>query len=132
VRCGALLPLFRLVGVRCIAALVESEEPTASPRRSHETRIGRSDWTYDFTDRFFVEGFVGGALHNGELEGDATHAALGCRRLFHVGGSAGYRLTPRWSAMVTLDHVSDGNAAFGACPRNAGLNEYGFRLGYAF
>src|SRR5947207_5407109 len=36
-RCGALLPLFRLVGVRSIAAFVESEEPTASPRRSPET-----------------------------------------------------------------------------------------------
>lgn len=29
-RCGALHPLFRLVGVHCIAALLESEEPTAS------------------------------------------------------------------------------------------------------
>src|SRR5437764_8870053 len=37
-RYGALLPLFRLVGVRCIAAFMESAEPTASPRRSPETR----------------------------------------------------------------------------------------------
>jgi hypothetical protein len=38
-RYGALLPLFRLVGVPCIAAFVESGKPTASPRRSPETRV---------------------------------------------------------------------------------------------
>ena len=37
-RYGALLPLFRLVGVPCIAAFMESGKPTASPRRSPETR----------------------------------------------------------------------------------------------
>src|SRR5262245_33648520 len=37
-RYGALLPLFRLVGVHCIAAFVESGQPTASPQRSPETR----------------------------------------------------------------------------------------------
>ena len=31
-------PLFRLVGVHCIAAFVESGQPTASPQRSPETR----------------------------------------------------------------------------------------------
>src|SRR5262249_588576 len=36
-RYGALLPLFRLVGVPCIAAFVERGKPTASPRRSAET-----------------------------------------------------------------------------------------------
>ena len=35
-RCGALLPLFRLVGVRCIAALRRVEKPTASPQGSPE------------------------------------------------------------------------------------------------
>jgi len=38
-RCGALLPLFRLVGVPCIAALWRVEKPTASPRRSPETQV---------------------------------------------------------------------------------------------
>src|SRR5262249_36942680 len=37
-RYGALLPLFRLVGVHCITAFVESGQPTASPQRSPETR----------------------------------------------------------------------------------------------
>src|SRR5262249_45483211 len=37
-RYGASPPLFRLVGVHCIAAFVESGQPTASPQRSPETR----------------------------------------------------------------------------------------------
>jgi hypothetical protein len=36
-RCGALRPLFRLVGVRCIAALRRVEKPTASPQQSPVT-----------------------------------------------------------------------------------------------
>jgi hypothetical protein len=42
-RYGALLPLFRLVGVPCIAAFSESEKPTVSPQLSPETgeQVGR-------------------------------------------------------------------------------------------
>jgi len=89
-------------------------------------------WTYNVTDKIFAEAFVGGAVHDGELEGDDTHAALGCRVLFHVGGSAGYRFAPHWSVMATFDHISNGNAVLNACPHNAGLNEYGLRLGFSF
>ena len=89
-------------------------------------------WTYDFSNRIFAETFVGGALHNGELNGDSSHAALGCDPLFHVGGSLGYRFTQRWSVMFTFDHISDGNLLLRACPHNQGLNEYGLRLGYSF
>lgn len=91
-------------------------------------------WTFPITDRFFVEGFVGGAVHNGSLAGDPANnkAALGCRLLFHVGGSVGYWLTPRWNVTATFDHVSNGNAALGACPRNQGLNAYAIRAGYSF
>src|ERR1700730_14854559 len=38
-RCGALLPLFQLVGVLCIAALRRVEKPTASPQRSPATEF---------------------------------------------------------------------------------------------
>jgi hypothetical protein len=91
-------------------------------------------WTYELTNRFFLEGFVGGAVHNGSLNGNpADHlAALGCRALFHVGASAGYRFTPQWSLMFTFAHVSNGNAVLDACGRNQGLNEYLDRVGYSF
>lgn len=89
-------------------------------------------WTYDFTNRIFAETFLGGALHDGSLNGSPGHAALGCDPLFHVGGSLGYRVAPRWSVMFTFDHISDGNAVLHACAHNVGLNEYGIRLGYSF
>jgi hypothetical protein len=38
-RCGALHPLFRLVGVRCIAALRRVEKPPASPQQSPVTEF---------------------------------------------------------------------------------------------
>jgi hypothetical protein len=91
-------------------------------------------WTFEVTNRLFLEGFLGGAAHNGSLSGDpANHrAALGCRLLFHSGGSIGYRFAPQWSVMFTFDHLSNGNAAFDACSRNQGLNEYLLRVGYSF
>ena len=93
---------------------------------------GGALWTYNVTPRFFAEGFLGGAIHNGSLEGDATHVALGCRTLFHVGGSVGYRLSEKWSVLATFEHVSNGNAVLNACSNNVGLNEYGVRVGYSF
>jgi hypothetical protein len=91
-------------------------------------------WTYEITNRLFLEGFLGGALHNGSLNGDPANnmAALGCRQLFHVGTNLGYRITADWSVMFTFAHVSNGNAALGACSRNQGLNEYLIRAGYSF
>jgi lipid A 3-O-deacylase len=91
-------------------------------------------WTLDVTDRMFLEAFLGGALHNGSLNGNAAlnQAALGCRVLFHVGGSVGYRVTQRWSVMFTFDHLSNGNAVLDGCSRNQGLNEYLLRAGYSF
>ncbi|HET9904457.1 MAG TPA: acyloxyacyl hydrolase [Xanthobacteraceae bacterium] len=89
-------------------------------------------WTYDLTDRLFVEGFLGGAVHDGSLLGAPGRNALGCRVLYHLGGSIGYRFSPRWSAMVTLDHISNGTGMFSDCPRNQGLNELGIRVGYSF
>lgn len=91
-------------------------------------------WTLSVSERVFVEGFLGGALHNGSLAGNAAanQAALGCRLLFHAGGSVGYRITQKWSVMFTFDHVSNGNAALDGCSRNQGLNEYLLRVGYSF
>ena len=90
-------------------------------------------WTVPLSYGCFGEAFFGGAIHNGSLLGDATHAALGCQGLFHVGGSLGYSLTAKWHAMFTFDHVSNGNLIFGTdCARNQGLNNYGVRIGYSF
>jgi lipid A 3-O-deacylase len=84
-------------------------------------------------DRVFVEGFFGGAVHNGALDDSRGTNALGCNPLFHVGGSIGYEITERWSLVGTFDHLSNGRRVFGTnCDRNVGVNNYGLRLGYRF
>jgi hypothetical protein len=93
-------------------------------------------WTFPVLDKFFVEGFIGPSVHDGLTDSsplDPSRAQLGCDFLFHVGGSAGYRFSDRWSVMFTFDHVSNGNSLFGTgCNKNQGLNNYGARIGYTF
>ncbi len=87
-------------------------------------------WTIDVTPNIFVEGSFGGAIHNGK---DSSHPlsdrqAVGCSPLFRESGSIGYRLTPNWSVMATIEHLSNA----GACGQNRGLTNVGARLGYTF
>jgi lipid A 3-O-deacylase len=90
-------------------------------------------WLFPITDRVFAEGFFGGAVHDGSINGDPTHAALGSRVLFHVGGALGYRFDRNWSGMLMFDHLSNGNRVFGTgFVRNEGINSYGMKFGYAF
>ena len=57
-------------------------------------------WTYNFTQRWFIEGFFGGLIHNGHLDDISDNMnGLGCRWAFHSGGSIGYRVNERWSVM---------------------------------
>jgi hypothetical protein len=85
-------------------------------------------------DRWFIEGFVGPSVHNGKIHGDAIkYANLGCRALFHGGGSVGFVPIPRWNVTFTFEHLSNGNTLFGTgCPYNQGLNNYGAKIGYSF
>jgi lipid A 3-O-deacylase len=90
-------------------------------------------WTVPLWDRFFAEGFLDGAVHNGSRFGTEELAALGCNPLFHVGGSLGYNLTNQWRVMTTFSHMSNGNSTLGtSCERNQGINNYGVRIGYSF
>jgi lipid A 3-O-deacylase len=92
-------------------------------------------WSIPITERWFVEVFGDRAIHNGRLLDGAQfdQVSLGCRNLFHVGGSIGYIPFPRWSVMATFDHISNGNSLFGIdCERNQGTNNYGVKVGYSF
>src|SRR5215831_13430859 len=53
---------------------------------------------------------------------------LGCKVLFHTGLSGGYRLTEQWTALLTWDHISNAHL----CAHNAGMNDYGVKIGYSF
>ncbi|WP_112662341.1 acyloxyacyl hydrolase [Microvirga flavescens] len=88
-------------------------------------------WTVDITPSFFVEGSLGGAVHNGDRNHFYTppdRSALGCSPLFRESGSVGVRLAANWSLMATVEHLSNG----GSCADNRGLTNIGARVGYSF
>jgi lipid A 3-O-deacylase len=88
-------------------------------------------WSFDVTERIFVEGSLGGAVHNGStnpFEGRVDRAALGCSPLFREAGAVGIKLSNNWSLMALVEHMSNG----GACSDNRGLTNFGARFGYSF
>lgn len=97
-------------------------------------------WTIPLPRNFFAEAFLDGDLHNGYLNDPPPgRAGLGCRYMFHDGGSLGYKLSQHWKVMFTFDHQSNGHGIFGtecdglgANTHNPGINDYGLRVGYSF
>lgn len=88
-------------------------------------------WTVDVTPRVFVEGSLGGAVHDGHTNPfyvPPDRVALGCSPLFRESGSVGVRLGSSWSVMATVEHLSNA----GTCSDNRGLTNVGARLGYSF
>lgn len=88
-------------------------------------------WTFDLTPSVFVEGSLGGAVHNGKGHVNdpfSDRQSLGCSPLFRESGSVGVRLSANWSVMATVEHLSNA----GACSDNRGLTNIGARVGYSF
>jgi len=88
-------------------------------------------WTVDVAPRVFLEGSLGGAVHDGRTSpsvASAENDSLGCSPLFRESGSVGVRLSSAWSLMATVEHLSSG----GLCSQNKGLTNFGARLGYTF
>ena len=109
-----------------VAGMINVNGATSSVRAG-------ANWLFPFTEQIFSEIYFGGAVHDGSLVGSADQNALGSRVLFNVGGSLGYRFAPRWSAIATFDHLSNGNRVFATgFARNQGINSVGARLSYAF
>ena len=91
-------------------------------------------WTVNY-NRYFGEIFFGGAVHDGQVNGDRfdpKRNKLGCRVLYHVGANAGYQIDAHWSAMLTFDHISDGAGTLSDCKVNQGATVLGVRIGYTF
>lgn len=87
-------------------------------------------WTYDITRAVFVEGAFGGAVNNGRIGNTPADGwnHMGCRLSFHESATLGYRITPVWSVMATVEHASNA----GLCDENRGLTNFGLRVGYSF
>lgn len=89
-------------------------------------------WTFDITSAIFIEGSFGGTVHNGKHGSDTVfypdRNKMGCSWSFRESGSIGYRFTPNWSVMATVEHISNA----GLCNQNRGLTNVGARIGYTF
>lgn len=98
------------------------------------TRYGYvgATWTVDVTERVFVEGFFGAAVHDGATGPRAftppRFSALGCSPLFREAGAVGFRLDEHWSVMATVEHMSNA----GLCVENRGLTNVGAKIAYTF
>ncbi len=77
----------------------------------------------------FLEGSLGGALHDGEYKtDDPSKKDLGCTLAFREAVSVGVRFWEQHSISLMLDHMS--NATL--CENNDGLETFGVRYGYMF
>jgi len=87
-------------------------------------------WSIPLFNILFLEGTLGGSYHDGPLTSQAPNyrSSYGCRVNFHEQASLGIELGSNWRIMATVEHMSNG----GLCEPNAGLSNYGARLGYKF
>ncbi len=97
--------------------------------KTSHLRAGLS-WTFELTEKLFVEASLGGALHNGRTSRavPANRNSLGCSAHFREAAGIGYRIDPRWSVIASVEHLSNA----GLCRKNRGLTNLGVSLGYRF
>src|SRR5438270_1374864 len=80
-------------------------------------------------DGVFINGSLGGAVHDGYLNsGPPNRKLLGTRVLFRESAELGYQLVPGISVSALLDHMSNANLG----RHNMGITSAGARLGFKF
>jgi lipid A 3-O-deacylase len=91
---------------------------------------GGAAWNFDLPYRFFLGANFGVGVNDGKTGNSPPPGwnEIGCNWWFHESASVGYRVTPAWTLMVTVEHSS--NAGF--CSENRGLTNAGLRVGYQF
>jgi lipid A 3-O-deacylase len=89
---------------------------------------GGLTWDWNFFGPLFVEGTLGLAVHDGELNGSPGHKALGCRLLFRESVAVGARFLARHTISLVFAHISNADL----CADNDGLDTLGIRYGYEF
>lgn len=81
------------------------------------------------TDAVYLNGSLGGALHDGHLNGGGSEdKQLGSRILFRESVEIGYEFVKRQSISIYADHISDA----GLTKQNQGISDVGVRYGYGF
>jgi lipid A 3-O-deacylase len=87
------------------------------------------DWGHAFRAGPYVEGFLGGAWHDGALRhANPERSELGSRFLFHTGLEVGWRFLGHQGLSLIWEHLSNGSFA----APNQGLDRFGIRYGYRF
>jgi lipid A 3-O-deacylase len=107
-----------------IGATINTEDDT-------NQLYGGMAWQYDFSERFYTEIFLGGAIHDGEDDPDTSlaggreaHRAYGCPLNFRESLSFGWHLSTQFSLMATVSHISNARL----CDENDGLTNAGIRI----
>lgn len=87
-------------------------------------------WTTPSFYRVFGEFTLGGSINDGKTAfvPPPGYSAVGCHLMFRESVSLGYQITDHWTVMATAEHISNNKM----CPRNAGITNFGGRLGYVF
>lgn len=82
-----------------------------------------------FETPLYLEGTFGAAVHNGALSGAAApQKNFGCRVNFYERFGVGIHATDAVTATLTYEHTSND----GLCNDNAGLSNFGLRIGWKF
>jgi len=80
-------------------------------------------------DGVFINGSLGGAVHDGYIDsGPLNRKLLGSRVLFRESAELGYQLTPGINVSALLDHISNANLG----RHNMGITSAGARVGFKF
>jgi lipid A 3-O-deacylase len=84
---------------------------------------------FGFGEGIFLNGSLGGAVHNGFTNSPAPdRKELGFPLLFRESVELGFQATPKLSVSAFIEHMSNADLA----PHNAGMTDAGARLGVKF
>ncbi len=87
-------------------------------------------WTFPIFRQVFGEITLGGSYNDGHTQfvPPPGYYAVGCHLMFRESATLGYQISDHWSVMATAEHISNDHL----CARNAGITNFGGRLGYTF
>ena len=87
-------------------------------------------WTAPIYRGLFAEISLGGSLNDGHTEfvPPPGYSAVGCPLMFRESATLGYQFSQHWRVMATAEPISNDHL----CARNAGITNFGGRLGYTF
>lgn len=91
--------------------------------------LGLTWQTHLFDSPVFVEGTIGGAIHNGILTGTlGKMRPQGCRIGFYTAAGLGVDINENVTATLVYEHMSNADL----CSANYGLSNVGLKVGWKF